>query len=50
MSILCSIPVERARDVSPVESELRSSVKDEVAILSSPSLIVVMVSVDVKQH
>ena len=32
-------------------SELRSCVKDEVAVLGSPSLIVLtMVSVDVKQH
>ena len=31
-------------------SELRSCVKVEVAVLSSPSLTVLMVSVDVKQH
>ena len=31
-------------------SELRSCVKVEVAVLGSPSLIVFMVSVDVKQH
>ena len=31
-------------------SELMSCVKDEVAVLGSPSLIVLMVSVDVKQH
>ena len=31
-------------------SELRSSVKVEVAVLGSPSLMVLMVSVDVKQH
>ena len=31
-------------------SELRSCVKVEVAILGSPSLIILMVSVDVKQH
>ena len=30
--------------------ELRSCVKVEVDILGSPSLIVLMVSVDVKQH
>ena len=30
--------------------ELRSCVKVEVAVLGSPSLIVLMVSVDVKQH
>ena len=31
-------------------AELRSSVKVEVAVLGSPSLTVLMVSVDVKQH
>ena len=31
-------------------SELRSCVKVEAAVLGSPSLIVLMVSVDVKQH
>ena len=31
-------------------SELRSRVKVEVAVLGPPSLIVVMVSVDAKQH
>ena len=31
-------------------SEVRSCVKVEVAVLGSPSLIVLMVSVDVKQH
>ena len=31
-------------------SELRSCVKDEVDVLGSPSLIVLMVSVDVKQR
>ena len=31
-------------------SELRSRVKVEVAVLGSPSLIILMVSVDVKQH
>ena len=30
--------------------EVRSCVKVEVAVLGSPSLIVLMVSVDVKQH
>ena len=34
----------------PVYSELSSCVKVEVAVLASPSLIVLMVSVDVKQH
>ena len=31
-------------------SEFRSCVKVEVAVLGSPSLIICMVSVDVKQH
>ena len=31
-------------------SEIRSSVKVEVVVLGSPSLISLMVSVDVKQH
>ena len=30
--------------------ELRSCVKVEVAVLGSPSLIILVVSVDVKQH
>ena len=34
--------------LSPSISELRSCVKVEVAVLASPSLIVLMVSVDVK--
>ena len=32
------------------QSDIRSCVKVEVAALGSPSLIVFMVSVDVKQH
>ena len=32
------------------EEELRSCVKVEVAVRGSPSLLVLMVSVDVKQH
>ena len=31
-------------------TEFRSCVRDEVAVLSSPSLISLMVSVDVKHH
>ena len=31
-------------------AELRSCVKVEVAVLGSPSLIVLMVSLDMKQH
>ena len=33
-----------------MEPELRSRVKVEVAVLSSPSLLVLTVCVDVKQH
>ena len=33
-----------------VESEFRSCVKIEVAVPGSPSMVVLMVSVDVKQH
>ena len=36
-------------DLKP-HTELRSCVKVEVAVLGSPSLIVLKVSVDVKQH
>ena len=39
--------LERLEDLC---SELRSCVKVEVAVLGSPSLIVLKVSVDVKQH
>ena len=35
---------------SDTDLELRSCVKVEVAVLGSPSLIVLVVSVDVKQH
>ena len=37
-------------NLKPKQSELRSCVKVEVAVLGSPSLIVLIVSVDVKQH
>ena len=37
-------------DVNQHLKKLRSCVKVEVAVLGSPSLIVLMVSVDVKQH
>ena len=33
-----------------MKAELKSCAKVEVAVLDSPSLIVLMVSVDVKQH
>ena len=39
-----------ARILNTLSSELRSCVKVEVAVLSSPSLISLMVSVDIKQH
>ena len=32
------------------QSDIRSCVKVEVAVLGSPSLIILVVSVDVKQH
>ena len=35
---------------SRLQTELRSCVKVEVAVLVSPSLLVLMVSMDVKQH
>ena len=38
------------RNQLEVQSELKNDVKVEVAVLGSPSLIVLMVSVDVKQH
>ena len=44
---LNTVPVERERQR---ETEFRSHVKVEVAVLGSPSLIVLTVSVDVKQH
>ena len=37
-------------NVNETSSELRSCVKVAVAVLGSPSLTVLMVSVDVKQH
>ena len=40
---------ERTNERTTVAVE-RSCVKDEVAVLASPSLIVLMVSVHVKQH
>ena len=36
--------------LTPEISELRSCVKEDVDVLGSPSLIVLLVSVDVKQH
>ena len=37
-------------NLNTLHSEVRSCVKVEVAVLGSPSLIVLVVSVDVKQH
>ena len=42
------INADCSRSVPP--SELRRCVKVEVVVLGTPSLIVLMVSVDVKQH
>ena len=43
--------VRLGADLHTNESELRSCVKVEVAVLGSPSLtVLIMVSVDVKQH
>ena len=36
--------------MAEILSELRSCVKVEVAVLGSPTLIILMVSVDVKQY
>ena len=36
--------------MAEILSELRSCVKVEVAVLGSPTLIILMVTVDVKQH
>ena len=41
---------ERTNERTHASSELTSCVKVEVDVLGSPSLIVLMVSVDVKQH
>ena len=43
-------PVLKERTSTALDSELRSCVKVEVAVLGSPSLTVLMVSADVKQH
>ena len=44
------MPESDVRNVGHLVLELRRCVKVEVAVLGSPSLIVLMVSVDVKQH
>ena len=41
---------EATLNLNRVPSEFRSYVKVEVAVLGSPSPVVLMVSVDVKQH
>ena len=43
-------PCERKATLNCSISELRSCVKVEVAVLESPSLINLMVSVDIKQY
>ena len=45
-----SMAVISGRIVAALLIELRSCVKVDVAVLGSPSLIVLTVSVDVKQH
>ena len=47
---LCGHKATFEDEVVGVFSELRSSVKVEVNVLGSPSLIVLMVSVNIKQH
>ena len=42
--------VGKYRQTERSETELRSCVKVEVAVLGSPSLMVLMVSMDVKQY
>ena len=45
-----SVDVKQILNQLRAATELRCSVKVEVAVLGSPSLIVLVVSVDVKQH
>ena len=49
-SQLCQNAKAKAKHSLRLQSEPRSCVKVEVAVLGSPSLISLMVSVDVKQH
>ena len=44
------VSVDVKQHLKKCTAELRSCVKLEVAVLGSPSLIVLMGSVDVKQH
>ena len=48
MSIFMGLDVLYKYKTDLTDSELRSCVKVEVAVLGSPSLIVLMVSVDIK--
>ena len=50
LSCDATLSIDVTHDETPKNSELRSCVKVEVHVLSSPSLIVRTVSVDVKQH
>ena len=51
LSLICFLASEDIKqNVCNDITELRSCVKVEVAVLSSPFLIVLMASVDVKQH
>ena len=45
-----SPPSSQNSFVCKMETELRKCVRDDMAVLGSPSLIVRLVSVDVKQH
>ena len=44
------LPASQGKAVIPFKAELGNCVKVGVAVLGSPSLIVLLVSVDVKQH
>ena len=48
--VTISWPADIAVTVKTLSLELRSCVKVEVDVLGSPSLIVLTISVDVKQH
>ena len=47
--IVC-VPHHRQKQKKTKKSELRSCVKDEVAVLGSPLIISLMVAVNVKHH
>ena len=52
LSVVVTLPDLSSKSLrdSSMSSERRSCVKVEVAVLGSPSLIVLVVCVDVKQH